>query len=480
MTQIQISQIHGSVTMFTCSGFYNFLTVFNFIVFNFALFTFLFSRKRLATPFTLFKFAQLMYVFCLFNSLKDDCLSHFFESFDSFFFFRIARYFVGDKTTEYRHSFLSRYNQYDNMMFNLFDIYFYALILSGLFFAILSAYVFLIITNNNNEEWTKKIRIVIDLFAYSIPIKMIEVSFLPMTIYTLVGLYNSAIGDAGNIVITIVLIFLTSCYLLLGIFLLSTYFSFYIKAPFLRKYGALYSHVNFINFAKIVKLLERDTKDDYQAYKYLNMQRNHLNFEKIMYFLISYVIVYSQRSDGLAGLLILMVIFIIFLALYILLRVKNETFFYNAFYDYPFFTVNSVVILNALLLAVCSQQNTSVQFTSVFLMIVNIGTYIYLLVAFCMEIWRSQDKDLLWKLKINRQDKINKKDEFIKLLQAEVVDEKGRATDRRAYTKKTVVVERTQDEIRKSMISRGNRGDQGPKNVSKSTNFDFVMKKYKD
>ena len=366
------------------------------------------------------------------------------------------------------------------MLFNIFDIYFYALILSGTFFATLSAYVFLMVTKNNNEEWTKKIRNAIDLFAYSIPIKVLELTFLPLSLYTITGLYNSTIGDAGNIVITVVLIFLTSGYLLLGIFLLSTYFSFYIKAPFLRKYGALYSHVNFINFAKIVKILERDSKDDYQAYKYLNMQRNHLNFEKIMYFMISYVIVYAQRSDGLAGLLILMIVFAIFFGLYVLLRVKNETFFYNAFYDYPFFTVNSVVILNALLLAVCSQQSTSVEFTSVFLMIVNLGTYAFLLVAFCMEILRSQDKDLLWKLKINRQDKINKKDEFIKLLQAEVVDEKGRAIDRRAYTKKAVVIERTQDEIRKSMMSRTNRGDQATKDVSKSTNFDFVMKKYKD
>ena len=409
MTQIQIAQIHSSVSMFTCSGFYDFLTIFNFIVFNVALFTFLFSRKRLASPFTLFKFAQLMYIFCLFNSLKDDCLSHFFESFDSFFFFRIARYFVGEQYSAYYHSFLSRYNQYDNMLFNIFDIYFYALILSGTFFATLSAYVFLMVTKNNNEEWTKKIRNAIDLFAYSIPIKVLELTFLPLSLYTITGLYNSTIGDAGNIVITVVLIFLTSGYLLLGIFLLSTYFSFYIKAPFLRKYGALYSHVNFINFAKIVKILERDSKDDYQAYKYLNMQRNHLNFEKIMYFMISYVIVYAQRSDGLAGLLILMIVFAIFFGLYVLLRVKNETFFYNAFYDYPFFTVNSVVILNALLLAVCSQQSTSVEFTSVFLMIVNLGTYAFLLVAFCMEILRSQDKDLLWKLKINRQDKINKK-----------------------------------------------------------------------
>jgi hypothetical protein len=480
MSNVSIAQNFPNVSMYTCTGFSDFLIYLNSIIFNIVLVFFMFSRKRLATPFMIFKFGQIVYIFSLFNSLKDDCLSTFYESFDSFFFFRISRFIIGPLQTTYFHSFFSRFNQYDNMVFNIFDVYFYALLLGGAFFLVLCSYIFLIVTNSNNEEWMKKIRVIIDLFAYSVPIKLLEITYFPLSLYLLIGLYNSTLGDAGNIIITVVLILVTSLYLLVGIFLLSTYFSFYIKAPFIRKYGALYSHTNFINFSKIVKLLEEKSKDNYQAYRYLNLQRNHLNFEKILYFMISYILTYSQRSDGFVGLLIFMFVMIIFLTLFIFLRVKNDHFFYNPVLDYPNFVITIVFILNGLLLAVCTKESTSVQFTSVFLMLVNIGAYIFLLVCFCYEIWRSQDKDLLWKLKINRQDKINKKDEFIKLLQAEVIDERCRAIDRRAVTK-TTIKERTNEDIRKSVMSRSNRPDQRPnENIQKSQKFDFVMKKYND
>lgn len=421
MTELDIASIfEDNVDMFNCKGFTTAWTVVNFIFSIFIIFTFMLSRKRLALPYIIFRHFQILFTFCLVNQMKDDCLSRFLESYDSFFFFRYVRYFIGSETSSMKHNFLNIYAMYDDLLSNLFDMYFYLIIFAAVFCLTVLVYLRMLVTSHNKKS-LRRVKFVLNLFSYGVPIKLLQLFFLPLSLIYVSALYNATELPAFDIVVMVIVMILTQGYAWASLFLLNTYFNFFFKSAYIQKFGALYIHTYFFNLKKLAQMVETDTIDDYSRYRMFNLVRNHLVFENVLYFYIAVSLVFFQGSNAIVTYIVIMIILLINTAIFLILRIKNDQFFYIPAHDILYLLSNAVLVVTLIVLMINSKSYSSLRFGAVFIMIINITAFFGLGLAYLHEFFTLQKSDLVWKLRIKKQDKINDREDYINLLKAEVV-----------------------------------------------------------
>ena len=497
MTELNIADIFSEdVDMFSCRNFAKGWTIVNFICFCFILFTFTLSRKRLVLPYIIFRHIQILYTLCLVNQMKDECLSMFLESYDSFFFFRVVRYFIGPEETSFKHSFLHVYNAYDDMLSNLFDMYFYMIVFSVIFVIVILAYLQILVTTKN-KGYLKRAKYFVDLFSYSVPIKLFELFFYPLTLIYLSGLYNiSKLSVFDGFVLFIVLL-LVQFYMWSSLFVLNTYFNFYFKSIFIRKFGALYIHTYFFDLKKLAVMAETDTMDSYSKYRIFNLVRNHLILEKVFYYVMAVFIVYFQDSSGIVSYAMIMVSIVIGQAVFLLLQRKNGQFFYYGGYDNVYTVSNIVLVLTVMILMINSRVHNSIKFGAVFIMIINITLTMLMFMAYAHEFISLQTTDLVWKLKIRKQDKINDREDYVQMLRAEQLQQdltvsrslKKSGTTNRPYIQNNTIQEfslkeeanpfkETEEE---NLLTTNLRDEQPEEKVANLKNnlYKFIFEKYK-
>jgi hypothetical protein len=419
------------IRMYKCDSFTTVLTVFNYVVFVAVILGFFFSRKRLAMPFILFQFAQNIYFMSLTNALKDDCLANIFASFDSFAFSRLAQYFVGSVASENTKSFLSLYAQYDFLLYNMLDIIFYVTIFAAIFVVLANAYVSAVAFGRFVGGARRSLKEILVLFQFSIPLKFIEVAYYPLCFMLIGALFNTANVNAANIIVFILATILCVIYLFFSNTILTTYFSLYLRSDFLNRFGGLYSHLNFVNLRTIGRMVRQTGTEDYMLYRYVNMMRGHLTFAKIVGFFQAVLIVYTQNTDGFSTYVVLMIIQVLESSLFIFLKIKNENYFYTAFVDHFMIWMRIVLVVTQLILLVTSRNTSSLQFACVFLAVINLAFYLTVIAAIIAELIMDQSNDILWKIRHSKREKTSQKAEFVKLLQAEVVDLDGRTVERK-------------------------------------------------
>lgn len=419
MTELSIASIFSSrVDMFECQNFAKGWTIVNLVFCVFVIFTFMLSRKRLAIPYILFRHTQILYTLCLVNQMKDDCLSRFIESYDSFFFFRFVRYFIGSEISKFKHNFLNIYNGYDDMLSNLFDMYFYTIIFTMIFVLVVITYVRLLVAKKS-KSYLKWVKFFVDLFSYSVLIKFFELFYYPLCLIYVSGLYNLSELKAFDILVLFIIILITQAYIWSSLFVLNTYFNFFFKSIYIRKFGALYIHTYFFDLKKLNMMVETDTIDKYSRYRVFNLVRNHLILEKVGYFWMAAVLVYFQYTDSVVSYVLMMVWLIIIQSIFYGLRSKNEKFFYMPAYDALYTLSNVTLVVTLIVLIINSRVYSSIRFGSIFIMIINITLFMGLMLYYIHEVFTLQKTDLVWKLKIKKQDKINDREDYVNLLRAE-------------------------------------------------------------
>lgn len=434
---------YPDVSMIKCTGLTTAFSVINFIVAMLVLLHFFLSRKRLALPILLFQFCQSIYFMSLTNSLKDDCLANVLASLDSFGFMRLASYFIGPLTTAYTGSFLTYYVLYDYLLYNLVDILFIGAVLCAIYVILANAYIFMITLRFFEGSVRRRVKTMLSQFSYAIPLKFIELAYYPACFFLMNALFNSAAVSGGDIAALIITALVIIGYLFFSNTILTTYFGLYLRTGFLKRFGSLYAHLNFVNLRTIGRMVRQGGPDDYMLYRYVNMTRGHLTLCKIFAFFKAVLIVYTQNTDGLGTYTVLMIIEIVHSVLFLFLKVKNGTFYYAPYIDHFQIWLHIITFLNCLILLVSSQNSSSVQFASIFLITVDVAFYLVILAGLVYEGWADQSGDILWKIRNSKREKNDKKNEFVKLLQAEVVDSDGRTADRKVVRR--AVANRTAD-----------------------------------
>lgn len=478
MIKIDIFTLYyPDVQMYKCNSFIISFTAINLFLMIFVLIGFLFSRKRLGMPFILFYYAQMLFFMSLTNALKDDCLANFLSTFDSYGFFRIANYLIGYVETSNNQSFLSLYIYYDFLLYNLFDIFFYSGIMVFFYISIGNIYIMAISFNYLEGSLRRRVKSIISLFTFSVPLKLFELMYFPLCFIMMMGFYNSSLGDAWNIIIFIVIVIICMSYLFFTNTILTNYFGVYLKTSYLTSFGALYSHLNFVDMRTIGKMIRQGKNDDYMLYRFINMIRADLTFRKIFSFFLAMLIVYLQNTNGVFVYIIIMCIIVLQTALFLVLKVKNSFYYYNGMCDQFYIWMQIILFLNALVLLIASQSPLSLQFSSIFLIFIDMLFYIVLLIGTIIEMIKNQDNDILWKIKNNKKEKIEKKNEFIKLLSAEVIDSTGKTADRKIVRKIVTGKQTDKSQIEKSKL--GGSTIRENKTNRDQPQYNFIASKYK-
>ena len=465
------------IEMYKCDPFVQILTILNLVIMVLSMVFFFCSTKRLALPFILFQFTQNIYFMSLTNSLKDDCLANFLSSFDSFGFFRLANYFIAPVASTNTGSFLTLYTFFDFLLYNLLDILFYFLVLCVCYIILANSYITFVTSNYVPVKIRSSLKAIIWQFTFSIPLKFIELVYYPLVFTMMVGLFNSGLNQAADIIVFIVIGLFCIWYLFFSNTILTTYFGIYLRTSFLKSFGGLYAHLNFVDLRTIGKMIRQGGNDEYMLYRYINMVRGNLTFNKIFIFFQSMIIVYAQNTDGIWTYIVLICIIIFQTILFLFLKLKNNNFFYAAWIDHFYIWLQIVLFLNAFILLIMSTNPLSIQFSSIFLILIDMLFYTILLIGLVTELWKDQQNDILWKLRNNKKEKVEKKNEFIKLLGAEMMDLDGQIIDRKIAKKPVGVKDTGKSQTWKSQMKASEYKD--TKSGLQQSNFGFVLNKYK-
>ncbi len=130
----------------------------------------------------------------------------------------------------------------------------------------------------------------IQKFTYQIPLKFLELIFFPVSYFLILSFYNITIGKAYDIIVMCILLILFLFYYFLTIYLMNTTFFTYIKPQFIKYYGSLYFHMNFINLDK--HLQQNDGLPLKKLILY-TVARNYINIKKWLNFIIAFIAIYQ-------------------------------------------------------------------------------------------------------------------------------------------------------------------------------------------
>ena len=408
-----IAAMYPGIEMNVCPNFSYAITLINFILFFLLTAFFLHTRKRTSMCFTLIRYCQLLFMFSLMNYIKDDCLSRIFESFDSFFFFRIVRWIRPFSSTSMNHNYLNLYVVYDKIHDNLIDFLLYGTLLCGLGVISIAMYLRNVTARVGLEIKTKSFA---NTYCFGVLIKFLCIAEMPLWTFAICNLYNFHVTSWNNIVFGLLLIVF-----LLGIVggkiaLLNTNFSFYLRKETLIKFGAAYIHMNFFDLRKLSSS-SSVTEQESRA-QFFSIARNGIIFDSAFGFLYAVTLVFFQYTSSLASIIFFMFFSICNIAIIIFMMIKNDRYFWSELNDFAtIFSYVSIFII--CIFASINYSGKGISGLSYTTMVFLFACYIILFVITIVELWSDQKTDFVFKQRKGKGIKTLNKEEYLKMLKAE-------------------------------------------------------------
>lgn len=468
MSTLSYSSTFTDVSMFTCSTFSQVMNYVNLVFLVFVLSTFIFFEKRIAFPAIFFFFFHNIYLLAFPNFVKDECLQNFVLSFGQIFFHRVSHYLSSSSLPVSPRNFVYQIGHYDNIISNLFGVNLICVLC--IFFCVFFVLIcFIILFNFHNQQTLTFFRKITRAFIFRAPLRTIDAIYMPVCLFSLMvfsDLGNMAVGDI--VFASIYSIFLI-VFLWFSVFLLNSYLHFYIDYNFLRKFGGLYDYVNFFSTSQANQILNNKVLK-FSEFKSFNLIRNHSNRQKISGFTKSLVIILTTGfSSQILSLIIILIVLIIEFLIFIILKKNQQLYYYSAKADVIAIISFISLIISYILMIINGITTSMTQVASIGIMALVFLNYICIIGYSIYELVSSQEKDFLWKIKIERVDLVQKKENYINIMKNYNELEDNKINDK--YKKKFNLSRIKRLTKRKEMEKRSSQ--------KQDMEFNFATDKYK-